>query len=221
MKVTVCFKNGSKEFFQALKSEESKEYITFLLEDNTRRFIPWGSVWGISMSISYKEFRILYEENREFSDEFDCEIKSIFGCVFIRNATPKEDMKNATDYVFEIKGNSIVSKMRNFSYLSKYGNEFTLRSSTRCGINQSELEKILSGWGNYLFYGLCDKNKEKIIQWLIGDLDVFRQWYKEKLKNGRKPGFECTNKKDGGKFTSFRISDLLKEFIIARKLYND
>lgn len=70
-------------------------------------------------------------------------------------------------------GKRVGCRVRRNKYLENYGREFTIRSNRNSGA-ETELSKILDGWGDYFYYGFSDPYNEHIAQWFVGDLGVFR-----------------------------------------------
>jgi len=119
-----------------------------------------------------------WQVDKQRFDIFSTEIKRICGETFIETSSPVDDIHHATDLkVYQISPLNIACRIRGFEYFDRYNGEFTIRSSRISG-SKTELEKIMSGWGDYLFYGFSDKTGEKLVSWMIGDLNVFRNvWY--------------------------------------------
>ncbi|GAH99176.1 unnamed protein product, partial [marine sediment metagenome] len=55
----------------------------------------------------------------------------------------------------------------------RYRQEFTIRWELKSG-NRTEIHKIRDGLVDYILYGFVDEKEEKILQYFIGDLKVFR-----------------------------------------------
>ena len=138
----------------------------------------------------------------------------------IAEASFEEDAKHNTDLVLKIEATRVSCRLRRSEYTLRYPDEFTIRSGRPSGA-QTELAKMLSGWGDYVFYGFADPGDVDLTAWFLGDLKVFRLWHHRSLTAlpaGRAPGSERTNKKDGTKFRAYRISELPPEFVVARQL---
>lgn len=95
----------------------------------------------------------------------------------------------------------------------------------------THLRRILDGFGDYLIYAYEDADKAGSLgAWFIGDLDVFRMWFRnesERLADyakvgATKPwpwgwGYETPNR-DGTAFMPFTIGVLPDEFVVAHHL---
>jgi hypothetical protein len=156
-----------------------------------------------------------WEAEKAWSDKFQPEIKAILGQYVVRAASLEEDRLRNTDLiVFRGKDIRISCRMRRASYISKYGNQFTLRSATPGG-GQTELAKVLEGWGDCFFYGF---GEDRLIRWVLGDLHVFRDWYSRELAcwPSSPPGQLLHNHDGSSDFRAFLLSDLPSAFIIAQ-----
>jgi len=162
------------------------------------------------------------ETDIDFSNHFISEIKSIIVQSRLIDeilvvAPPYEDMKHNTDLiVLEANQLRFVCRVRRPEMLEKYGKEFTIRYA-RSNEAKTEFQKIIEGWGSYIFYGFSGYDY-KLKKWFIGDLTVFRSWYFDQLRlnNGKEPSSPIPNKDNSSTFLPFKINDLPKEFIIAQ-----
>ena len=95
-----------------------------------------------------------WQTDKLWSDRFVPEIKSALGQVLIDVADRDEDTLRNTDLItLKLRGGlRIACRIRKHEYLSRYADEFTLRCSRPSGA-ETEIDKLLSGWGDYLFYG--------------------------------------------------------------------
>lgn len=94
-----------------------------------------------------------YREDRSWSDQFIPSIKQIVGPYLLVPASFELDAKEATDLlVFKARDIRIAARMRSAEYAERYPFDFTLRSSRDSG-SETELSKIVAGWGDWLFYG--------------------------------------------------------------------
>jgi len=157
-----------------------------------------------------------WKEEKKWSDRFLPEIKSHLGMTLIGEPPIEEDQERNTDLiVLKMEPVRIGCRVRRNEYYEKYRNEFTIRSKLASG-EKTELHKIIEGWGDYFFYGICDKEEFSLICWFIGDLKVFRLWFAKYLKNkkGVTPGEEHKNWDGLTWLRAFKINDLPSGFII-------
>ena len=91
-------------------------------------------------------------------------------------ASYEDDVKKATDLI--VIGNSTLRigvRLRTNFYWKQYKHDFTIRSGRPSGV-ATELDKILDGWGDYLFYGFANNTKTEVIDYHVIDLNEFRKW---------------------------------------------
>lgn len=153
----------------------------------------------------------------EFGRQFLSELKMIAGLHLLGEAPFEEDAQRATDLiVLRLDAVRIACRVRRHEYLERYEGEFTIRSSRPSGAD-TELGKIIEGWGDYMLYAFAGLDG-RLAAWLLGDLHVFRRWHARQLVSlpaGGTPGLRVPNR-DGTWFTAFTLADLPSEFIVAR-----
>jgi len=156
-----------------------------------------------------------YKEDRIWSDGFTTVIKRNLGEAVIRVAPNEDDLERNTDFiVFDLYGKRIACRIRKNSDLKWYHNQFTIRTARPSGV-RTELDKIMEGLGDYLFYGFSNYDETDLVQWILGDLNVFRNYIFQYMKNnhGELPGILKRND-DGTMFRAFYyrdIPDFIKE----------
>ena len=105
-------------------------------------------------------------------------VKNIVGPRLLEPAPIEMDCDQATDLiVLRALDIRIGVRVRDIAYHKRYGSQFTIRSKRDSGA-RTELSKILSGWGDWLFYGFGDNESLVIPHWTIIDLAMFRAWFK-------------------------------------------
>ncbi len=157
-----------------------------------------------------------WEQDKRWSDRFLPEIKRHLGEHLIGEPPFEEDQKRNTDLiVLRMDAVRIACRIRKFSYWPKYPDEFTLRESRPNGA-ETELGKVIKGWGDYIFYGFADEAEKKLHAWFLGDLKVFRGWWAKEQWAGRKPGFSQQNGDGSSGFRAFARQALPPEFVVAR-----
>lgn len=144
------------------------------------------------------------------------EVAKIIAPYIVHVAPKKDDMKQNTDLIVSPARVSV--RIREYEYLFQkdYLNEFTIRSKRPSG--QTELSKVISGWGDYTFYGFANPGKTGLAAWMVGDLRVFRLWFANHLamNDGQQPGEEFANEDSSSSFRAFKINQLPKGFLLAR-----
>ena len=113
-----------------------------------------------------------YVTNREFGDGFLASVRDIVGPLLLEPAPVEMDVGEATDLVvLRARDMRIGCRVRRGGYCEKYPHDFTLRSRVKSG-TRTERDKIIDGWGDWLFYGHADAGD--IGNWMIVDLHAFR-----------------------------------------------
>jgi hypothetical protein len=159
-----------------------------------------------------------FDTDYYWQGRFIPEIKRLCADYLIEEAPVEEDRRHNTDLsVLRLDPIRVACRIRRFDYLSRYSDEFTIRSARPTGAVQTDLQKVLSGWGDYLFYGFAKQDDTGLAAWLLGDLKVFRLWHNQQLAKGkgRHPGKLKTND-DGTKFLVYSIAELPLNFVVSR-----
>lgn len=117
-----------------------------------------------------------YSDDRSWSDRFIPLIKQTIGMHLLAVSTFEQDTKEAADLVvLTASPLKIACRVRKHQYLSKYGNEFTIRKSRPNG-SKTEYEKIIDGFGNWMFYAFSNPSDDGsgFSKWWIFSLYAFR-----------------------------------------------
>jgi hypothetical protein len=116
-----------------------------------------------------------WQSDKGWSDRFIPEIKRHCADVILNEAPLEEDQKHNTDLIV-LKGGEtrIACRIRRHKYIS-YKDDFTVRFARPNG-TPTEFDKVISGWGDYFFYGFSDEEEKSLAHWWIMDLRVFRNW---------------------------------------------
>lgn len=145
-----------------------------------------------------------YTENREWSDKYIPAICKIVGPHLLTPSDFKKDATQATDLiVLDARDMRIAARTRRKAkYFEKYRYEFTLRSRVKSGAT-TELEKVINGLGDWLFYGFVDDDPTEINDWWLIDLSAFRA----ALIRRDKHKLSVVNKSngDGSEFCAFDL----------------
>ncbi|MGB5963379.1 MAG: hypothetical protein WBG73_22270 [Coleofasciculaceae cyanobacterium] len=151
-----------------------------------------------------------YLHNREWSDRYIPEIKSIVGSHLLIESPLEIDRQQATDLiVLNAKNLAIACRLRRPGYTDKYPYEFTIRSRTASGAT-TELQKITNGWGDWMFYGhAASEPGIKINHWFLINLT---SWRAHMIRRNRTAirGDEILNS-DGSGFAWFDLSSFPPE----------
>jgi hypothetical protein len=156
----------------------------------------------------------------DWQRKFIPSIKQILANYLIDEAPFTEDAQRNTDFmVLKAEVVRVACRVRRNNAVC-WADEFTIRSRRPNGV-QTELAKLLSGWGHYIFYGIADVDESELCAWVFGDLGEFRLWHHRYLATheGRLPGAERDNPDGSSKFRVYKIADLPDAFVKARKHY--
>jgi hypothetical protein len=159
------------------------------------------------------------------------EVKKVVAEHVIGEAPPEEDMRRNTDLiVLKMDTVRIAVRLRRHDQMHRitpegvrYFDQFTIRSKLPRSGCETELAKVVSGWGDRNFYGFANADDTGLAAWVLGDLYVFRLWWSQQLvKNkGVMPGHENKNTDGLSLFRAFDISELPAAFVIARRKPDD
>lgn len=158
-----------------------------------------------------------WEDDKRWSDRFLPEIKQILGLHLIAEPPVEEDQRHNTDLtVLKMDTIRVGCRVRKYDYLVRFGDEFTVRTTRPSG-TQTELSKIIEGWGQYLFYGFSDIEERSLAEWRLIDLNVFRLWLFRHmwLTNGRLPGINRKNRDGSSGFYAFKVHEGPEDLIKA------
>ena len=157
-----------------------------------------------------------WEKDKKLSDVYLDEIKQILGLHLIGEPPIEEDQERNTDLmVLKLDAVRVACRVRNDKYRCGFGNEFTIRSSRPSG-SITELRKLITGWGDYMFYGFGDG--VVLTQWHLLDLGVFRSTFSDMLYRGNSP-MQINNKDNSSGFIAFKIADFPNDFIVGNKMF--
>jgi hypothetical protein len=159
-----------------------------------------------------------WKADKTWSDRFLPEIKAILGQTLIATAKMDDDQLRNTDLItLRMPGAvRIACRIRKHPYLQKYADEFTLRCSRPSG-NDTEIDKVLAGWGDYLFYGFASHRETELASWFIGDLNIFREWFRWYRRTFQDwPGEMKSNHDGSSAFLVFTIHDIAPQFVVRK-----
>ena len=160
-----------------------------------------------------------WKTDKNWSDRFIPEIKSIIGSHLICEPPIEEDQQRNTDLmVLKMDSVRIGCRIRKHKYLATYGNEFTIRMSRPSGA-KTELAKIIEGWGDYLFYGFADTEEASLALWRLIDLKAFRLWFMRMLYDKDTPTSKLNHDNSSG-FMPFDLTEAPSELIFAEGGHN-
>lgn len=145
-----------------------------------------------------------YASDRQWSDVMIPQIKQIVGPFLLEPASFELDAKQATDLmVFSARDMRVAARVRRPGYADRYPYEFTIRCKRDSGA-ETELSKIVNGWGDWLFYGHADTSNW-ISRWWLIDLDSFRAALIRSAMNGFQLNAKDMSNGDGTYFKAFDV----------------
>jgi len=152
-----------------------------------------------------------YQLDRKWSDRFVPHIKKIVAEFLFAECDEEDRIRNSDLIVLRLKSVRIACRVRRYKYLAKYGSQFTIRSERTSG-TETELSKLLQGWGDYFFYGFSDLEETGFARWFFADLEVFRRWY-------ARPNATIVTQKPNADnrtfFSVFNLSNMPTDFIVG------
>lgn len=114
-----------------------------------------------------------YQSDRSWSDHFIPAIKRIVGPYLLESAPIEEDCKRATDLIIlAARDKRIACRMRRPGYAEKYPFDFTVRSERDSGA-ETELSKLVNGYGDWMFYGHATPDGD-VGRWMLINLHSWR-----------------------------------------------
>ena len=151
-----------------------------------------------------------YETDRRWSDAFIPAIKKIVGPLLLEESSFEVDTQQAADLVvLNARDKTIACRVRRSGYADKYGNEFTIRAKRDSG-SKTELEKIVDGFGDWMFYGHADPDGMNVCRWMVISLPALRAAIIRKQAN---PLNQSNG--DGTHFVAFDVRSLPDSCVIS------
>ncbi|WP_245601482.1 hypothetical protein [Sedimentitalea nanhaiensis] len=136
-----------------------------------RHFAGLLTVFDISKA-NFMTFH--YDINRRWSDRFLPDIKRLIGSHLLSTAPDPLDQLHATDLLMlDARDMRIAARVRRPGYALRYPHQFTIRSHVPSGA-ETELSKIVNGYGDWMFYGHVSASQTHIEHWRLIDLRAFR-----------------------------------------------
>lgn len=151
-----------------------------------------------------------YGADRRWSDAFIPAIKKIVGPLLLEESSFEVDTQQAADLVIlNARDKMIAARVRRQGYADRYPFEFTIRARRDSGA-MTEMEKIVTGFGDWMLYGHASDNGTDLARWMVINLDglraalIRRQAPYSKQSNG-----------DGTHFIAFDIRTLPEYCLVA------
>lgn len=164
-----------------------------------------------------------WRTDKGWADRFMPEAKRIIGEHLICEDPVEDRLRNTDlmvgDRTFVLRGTRVGVRFRKGTYLADYAHQYTIRTERPLSGNETELTKIIKGYGDYFLYGIADERDESLACWVLIDLAEWRVWYQRELYAGNHPGEERSNADGSAQFIAFDIADLPERAVLARREY--
>ncbi len=159
-----------------------------------------------------------WRADKAWADIYMDAVRAIVGPRLLVDAPLDRDQREATDLiVLRARDMTIGVRMRRPGYAGRYPGQFTIRAHRDSGA-ETELRKIVNGWGDWLFYGHAGENAE-IPEWLLVDLHALRAAFIRRPELLHKPDNQVTGVRsngDGTHFYWFNALALPPDCLVAR-----
>ena len=138
-----------------------------------------------------KQTNLIIDEKTKLDMQLEIKLEKQIKMILAEQFIDKDvelDKKKGIDFlIFNVNPFKVGVRLRRYEYYknNEYRNQFTIRWTRPTG-NETEIDKIRKGYVDYILYGFVDSSEENIIQYFIGNLEIFR-------KNEPNPIYTPTN----------------------------
>ena len=154
-----------------------------------------------------------YESDRCWSDRHLPEVYKIVGPLLMEPAPFELDAFESCDLtVIKAKDMRIGVRIRRPDYL-KFKNDITIRASRDSGAD-TELSKIMNGFGDWVFYGHSAGENDPFAVWHLMDLDKWRYAMMTDQYTATAARSHISNG-DGTHFVAFNVNKMPEGVVIA------
>ena len=151
-----------------------------------------------------------YDVDRRWSDAYIPAIKKIVGPLLLEESSFEVDTQQAADLVIlNARDKTIACRVRRCGYADKYGYEFTIRAKRESGA-RTELEKIVDGFGDWMFYGHAADDGMNVSRWMVISLAGLRA----AIIRSQAKAIRQSNG-DGTHFVAFDVRELPDYCVVA------
>ena len=151
-----------------------------------------------------------YAQDRKWSDAFIPAIKQVVGPLLLEESSFEVDTQQAADWVvMNARDKTIACRVRRAGYADRYGYEFTIRSARDNGA-KTELEKIVDGFGDWMFYGHAHPDGVSVSRWMVISLPALRAAI---IRKQAKPMKQSNG--DGTHFVAFDVRNMPGSCIVS------
>ena len=158
-----------------------------------------------------------YNTDRRWSNRFIPDLKHIAADVVIATAPDVEDMLRNTDLiVLKADGQRIACRVRRHKYLTRFPFDITVRSERASGA-ETELAKIVKGFGDYMLYAFASEDETHLCAWRIIDLGEFRlRFQRRAIEIKGVPGKEQRNGDGASMFRVFDVREMPANMVVRQ-----
>jgi len=158
-----------------------------------------------------------YKNNRALADAFNGPVmdalKFSFNTNDVQISSKFQDTKQAADFIVgKSPPAKVAARVRNYEYWRNYKWDITVRSRSLFN-KKTELDKILEGHGDYIFYGFLNPTGDVLHYWRLCDLNVFRWNIQHNDYASERPLFAKQNS-DGTKLATYDVRKMKGDFVI-------
>lgn len=163
-----------------------------------------------------------YAEDRAWSDRYLQIMRMLIGPHLLTPSPLEVDTKQAADLIV-LRGRdmTIACRIRRHGYADRYPWDITIRSRRDSGA-RTELEKIVEGWADWMFYAHASIDPGALDRWYLIDLDVWRrEFIREGVRSAlgretqRKRQLRPQSNGDGTHFVAFDVRRFPVDLVIA------
>lgn len=163
-----------------------------------------------------------YRDDRAWSDRFLPIMRLLIGPHLLIPSSLEVDTQQASDLVV-LRGRdmTIACRVRRHGYADRFPWDITIRAKRDTGA-RTELEKIVEGWADWMFYGHASEDHGAIDRWYLVDLSVWRrEFIREGVRSAlgrdlhRKRQLRPQSNGDGTHFVAFDVRQFPADLVIA------
>ena len=155
-----------------------------------------------------------YKNDREWSDRFLSHVYKIVGPLLMEPASFELDAKQSTDLiVIKARDMRIGVRIRRPGFFDRFPNDITIRSARDTG-TETELLKIMKGFGDWMFYGHSDKSEKSLVAWCLMDLNMWRYAMMTDRYTNQAHRKQISNR-DGTHFVAFDVTKMPQGVLIS------
>jgi len=150
-----------------------------------------------------------------WGDRFMPEIQQILAPFTMIIAPEHNDFYEATDIISLQK--DVAVRMRRHGYYERYPNQFTVRYKVVYSKQLTEMEKLVNGYADYMFYGHADVTETKVAHYYLIDMNRFRAALINLPEPARRSLYEDKENREGTVFRVFKLDCFPKDVVVSSR----